>query len=61
VGLNFAMTEIQVVLALLVQRFHLQLACDPETVRPKPSVTLRPIPGINVKLTGVRAESPAYV
>jgi cytochrome P450 len=61
VGLNFAMTEIQVVLALLVQRFHLQLACDPETVRPEPSVTLRPIPGINVKLTGVRAESPAYV
>jgi cytochrome P450 len=61
VGLNFAMTEIQVVLSLIVQRFHLKLACEPKTVLPEPSVTLRPVPGINVKLTKVRSESRVCV
>jgi cytochrome P450 len=61
VGLNFAMTEIQVVLALIVQRFHLQLACAPETVLPDPSVTLRPVPGINVKLTRAPATWPTRI
>jgi cytochrome P450 len=50
VGLNFAMTEIQVVLALLLQRFRLEPASDSDTVRLDPSVTLRPLPGVRVKV-----------
>jgi cytochrome P450 len=50
VGLNFAMTEIQVVLALLLQRFRLEPASEDDTVRLDPSVTLRPLPGVRVKL-----------
>jgi cytochrome P450 len=50
VGLNFAMTEILVVLAMLLQRFRLKLAIDPAKVRPDPSVTLHPRPGIPVTL-----------
>lgn len=51
VGLNFAMTEVQVVLAMLMQRFHVELAADPASVLPDPSVTLRPRPGLHVKLS----------
>jgi cytochrome P450 len=50
VGLNFAMTEILVVLALLLQRFRVQLAVNPAEVTPEPSVTLRPNPGVPVRL-----------
>jgi cytochrome P450 len=50
VGLHFAMTEILLVLALLLQRFRLELAMDPETVRVEPSVTLRPNPGVLIRL-----------
>jgi cytochrome P450 len=50
IGLNFAMTEILVVLSLLLQRFQLELAGDPTTIRVEPSVTLRPNPGIFLKL-----------
>jgi cytochrome P450 len=50
VGLNFAMTEIQVVLALLLQHFRLEPAAEDDTVRLDPSVTLRPLPGVRVKL-----------
>ena len=50
IGLGFAMTEIQVVLSLILQRFHLQLADPNQTVRPQPSVTLRPLPGVVVRL-----------
>jgi len=50
VGLNFAMTEIQVVLALLLQRFRLEPASHDDTVRLDPSVTLRPLPGVRVNL-----------
>ena len=50
IGLNFAMTEILTVLALLVQRFRLTLAIDPAQVRPEPSVTLQPRPGVPVQL-----------
>lgn len=57
VGLNFAMTEVQVVLAMLMQRFRIELACDPESVSPDPSVTLRPRPGLHVKLSRIH-ESP---
>jgi cytochrome P450 len=50
VGLNFAMTELLVVLTLLLQRFRLKLAIDPANVRPDPSVTLQPKPGVPVVL-----------
>src|SRR5258708_6840537 len=50
VGLNFAVTEILVVLALLLQRFRLELAIDPAAVRVEPSVTLRPNPGVLIRL-----------
>ena len=50
IGLNFAMTEILVALTLLLQRFRLKLAIDPAIVRPEPSVTLQPRPGVPVRL-----------
>ncbi|HET9183325.1 MAG TPA: cytochrome P450 [Candidatus Angelobacter sp.] len=50
VGLNFAMTEILVVLALLLQRFRFQLAVEPAEIHAEPSVTLRPNPGVPVRL-----------
>jgi cytochrome P450 len=50
IGLNFAMTEILVALTLLLQRFRLKLAIDPAEVRPEPSVTLQPRPGVPVLL-----------
>lgn len=50
IGLNFAMTEILVVLAMLLQRFQPQLAIDPAQVKMEPSVTLRPSPGVPVTL-----------
>ena len=58
VGLNFAMTEIQVVLALLLQRFQLHLAMDPATVRAEPSVTLRPNPGVRLLLHKISGGRP---
>jgi cytochrome P450 len=53
VGLNFAMTEILVVLALLLQRFRVQLAVSPEAITAEPSVTLRPNPGVPIRLHAV--------
>ncbi|HEY7402657.1 MAG TPA: cytochrome P450 [Candidatus Angelobacter sp.] len=50
IGLNFAMTEILLVLALMLQRFRLQLAVDPASVQADPSVTLQPRPGVPVRL-----------
>jgi len=50
IGLNFAMTEILAVLALMLQRFRLRLAIDPEKVYAEPSVTLQPRPGVPVRL-----------
>ncbi|MGH9564840.1 MAG: cytochrome P450, partial [Candidatus Angelobacter sp.] len=50
VGLNFAMTEVLVVLTMLLQRFRLELAAAPGSIRMDPSVTLRPDPGILIKL-----------
>ena len=50
VGLNFAMTEILVALAMVLQRFRIELAIDPAKVIPDPSVTLRPDPGVPVRL-----------
>jgi cytochrome P450 len=45
------MTEILVVLALVLQRFRVQLAVDPASVEAEPSVTLRPRHGIPVTLS----------
>jgi cytochrome P450 len=50
IGLNFAMTEILVVLAMFLQRFRPELAVEPSTIKPEPSVTLRPNPGVPVRL-----------
>jgi cytochrome P450 len=56
VGLNFAMTEIQVVLALLLQRFRLEPASESDAVHLDPSVTLRPLPGVRVKLRRIQKD-----
>jgi cytochrome P450 len=53
VGLNFAVTEILVVLAMLFERFRVELAMDPAMVRADPSVTLRPDPGVFIQLRRV--------
>lgn len=58
-GLNFAVTEIQVVLALLMQRFHLQPAAETEPVSAEPSVTLRPLPGVHLKLSKLSSPTTA--
>ena len=50
VGLNFAMTEVLIVLTMLLQRFRPELAMSPEDVKLDPSVTLRPTPGIRMKM-----------
>jgi cytochrome P450 len=59
VGLNFAMTEILVVLALLLQRFHLDPVPEAPSVSADPSVTLRPLPGIYVRLAPAKAQRSA--
>ena len=53
IGLNFAMAEILVVLAMLLQRFRLELAVDPGSIKAEASVTLRPNPGVPIKLRQV--------
>lgn len=50
VGLNFAMTEVLIVLTMLLQRFRPELAMSPEDVKLDPSVTLRPTPGIRMNM-----------
>lgn len=55
IGQNFAMTEILVVLALILQRFRFRLSVDPATIHPEPSVTLQPRPGVVVRLEKVRS------
>jgi cytochrome P450 len=50
IGLNFAMTEVLIVLAMFAQRFKVELAVDPASVKAEPSVTLRPNPGVPVRL-----------
>ena len=50
IGLNFAMTEILVVVAMLLQRFRVQLAVNPAAIKAEPSVTLRPDPGVPVRI-----------
>ncbi len=53
IGLNFEMTEILAVLALILQRFRLRLAIDPAAVRADPSVTLQARPGVPIGLEKV--------
>jgi cytochrome P450 len=53
IGSSFAMTEILFVLVLLLQRFHPELVVDPAQVKVEASVTLRPSPGVPVRLERV--------
>ena len=46
IGNGFAMTEAQLILALVVQRFRLRLA--QEQVEPEPLITLRPLGGLKM-------------
>jgi cytochrome P450 len=50
IGLNFAMTEILVVLAMVLQRFRVELAMDPATMKLDASVTLRPKTGVPIRI-----------
>ena len=50
IGLNFAMTEILLVLTMVLQRFRVKLAVDPATIHAEPSVTLQPRPGVPMRL-----------
>ena len=50
IGLNFAMTEILVVLALIMQRFRLELAMDSAKMKLDASVTLRPKAGVPIRI-----------
>jgi cytochrome P450 len=50
IGLNFAMTEILVVLSLIMQRFRLELAMDPAKMKLDASVTLRPKTGVPIRI-----------
>jgi cytochrome P450 len=47
VGNNFALTEEQLIIATVAQRYCLRLA-DGREVRPEPSVTFRPRGGVRV-------------
>src|SRR5262245_44028717 len=49
IGNTFAMMEATLLLAMIAQRFHLELVPD-QHVRPMPYVTLRPEPGIRMLL-----------
>jgi cytochrome P450 len=59
VGNTFAMMEITLVVATLVQRFHLELAPGQEDVIPELKVSLRPRGGVWVKPTARRPSAPA--
>jgi cytochrome P450 len=50
IGLNFAMTEILVVLAFIMQRFRVELAMDPAKMKLDASVTLRPRAGVPIRI-----------
>jgi len=50
IGNNFAMMEMQVVLVLLLQNFHLSLAKNALEIIPEPLITLRPKNGILMDL-----------
>ena len=49
IGNQFAMVEAQVIVAAITRRFRVTLV-DGQTVRPEPLITLRPAPGIRVRL-----------
>jgi cytochrome P450 len=63
VGNTFAMMEILLVVATLVQRFHLELTPGQENLAPELKVSLRPRGGVWVKpvarLSAARAAAPA--
>lgn len=49
IGAQFAMTEAQIILAMITQQFRLQLVPG-QVIEPEPSVTLRPRYGVKVRL-----------
>src|SRR5262249_55049139 len=63
IGNTFAMMEITLVVATLVQRFHLELTPGQENLTPELKVSLRPRGGVWVKpvarLSAARAAAPA--
>ncbi|GAB3175911.1 cytochrome P450 [Telluribacter humicola] len=54
IGNNFALLEMQVVLALLVRDFDIQLLYPGQRVESEPMVTLRPKASLRLKVRGVR-------
>jgi cytochrome P450 len=59
IGNAFAMTEITLVVATVVQRFHLELAPGQENLVPELKVSLRPKGGVWVKPVARRPAAPA--
>ncbi|MFN0070188.1 MAG: cytochrome P450 [Chloroflexota bacterium] len=53
IGNTFALMEAQLVVATVLQRFHVDLVPG-ATVRPKPVIGLRPDPGVMVRLRAIR-------
>jgi cytochrome P450 len=49
IGAGFARTEAILLLAIIAQRFHLELVPDQKVV-PQPTITLRPRNGIQIRL-----------
>jgi cytochrome P450 len=49
IGNQFAMIEAQLIVAMIAQRYRIDLVPDPN-IRPEPLITLRPTPGIRARL-----------
>ncbi|HHM21877.1 MAG TPA: cytochrome P450, partial [Bacteroidetes bacterium] len=58
IGNHFALMEMQLLLALLVRRFHFELVTN-EPVVPQPLVTLKPKSGIKMRIGRRAVLSPA--
>jgi cytochrome P450 len=50
IGNQFAMLEAQLIVAMIAQRFRIELVPD-QNIRPEPLITLRPTPGIRATIT----------
>lgn len=57
IGNNFALMEMQLLLALLIRQFEFSLATPHQEVRPHASITLRPEGGLQLKVTPVKPMS----
>lgn len=54
IGNGFAMMEAKLLLATIVQRFHIALLQQPEEIHPEPMITLRPSPYIRARIVSRR-------